>query len=64
LLSGDLAGTVKVWSVQTGRFLCDLAHQARKIERIQFSPSGRYLVYSAHQGPLVAFDLRKLKADE
>jgi WD40 repeat protein len=64
LLSGDLAGTVKVWSVQTGRFLCDLAHQAQKIKRIQFSPSGRYLVYSAYQGPLVVFDLRKLKADE
>jgi WD40 repeat protein/serine/threonine protein kinase len=64
LLSGDLAGTVKVWSVQTGRFLCDLAHQARKIERIQFSPSGRYLVYAAYQGPLVVFNLRKLKADD
>ena len=64
LLSGDLAGTVKVWSVQTGRFLCDLAHQAQKIDRIQFSPSGRYLVYAAYQGPLVVFDLRKLKADE
>jgi eukaryotic-like serine/threonine-protein kinase len=64
LLSGDLAGTVKVWSVKTGRFLCDLPRQERKIERIEFSPSGRYLAYSVVQGPIVVFDLRKLKTDD
>ena len=64
LLSGDLAGTIKVWSVPTGRFLFDLCHQIRKIERIEFSPSGRYLAYSAYHGPLVYFDLQKLKAGD
>jgi hypothetical protein len=55
-----MAGTVKVWSVRTGRFLCDLAHLERKIERIQFSPSGRYLAYSAFHGPIVVYDMRGL----
>jgi WD40 repeat protein len=64
LLSGDLAGTIKIWSVQTGRFLCDLAHLERKIERIEFSPSGRYLAYSAYHGPLVMYDLRRLQAGD
>jgi eukaryotic-like serine/threonine-protein kinase len=63
LLSGDLAGTIKVWSVRTGRFLCDLDHLKDRIDQIQFSPSGRYLAYSAHRGPLVVYDLHRLQAE-
>jgi eukaryotic-like serine/threonine-protein kinase len=65
LLSGDLSGMIKVWSVSTGRFICDLTHDARrKSEHIEFSPSGRYLAYAAYHGPLIVLDLSKLKADE
>lgn len=65
LLSGDLSGMTKVWSVPTGRYVCDLAHDARrKSEHIEFSPSGRYLAYAAYHGPLIVLDLWKLRADE
>ena len=64
LISGDLAGAIKVWSVQSGRFLFNLTHQVRKIERIEFSPSGRYLAYSAYQGPVVVFDLHRLHSED
>jgi WD40 repeat protein len=64
LLSGDLTGTIKVWNARTGRFLFDLAHLERKIERIEFSPSGRYLAYSAYLGPFLVYDVRALQTGD